>query len=146
MKLLSPAFSPGGRIPVKYSRSSHGSRPPLVITDQPPNSWLSLIISDPDAKTIWSHEVLTDIAPGNDIVSGTGIHGKNSWGHRKYEGPQPPTGRHHYIFDVIATDSPFSLGPNATREEIEAALKRGTPHEIARAKLVGTFAKEDEVE
>jgi phosphatidylethanolamine-binding protein (PEBP) family uncharacterized protein len=152
MKLASPAFSPGGQIPSMYSRTSHGSRPPLVITDQPPNSWLSLLVYDPDApdpespKLIWSHEVLINVAPGASLNddSGSGIHGKNSWQHRKYEGPQPPIGRHRYIFEVIATDEPFPLGPNATRKDIEAALKKGTPHEIARAELVGTFAKEDE--
>ena len=148
MKLVSPAFSSGGRIPSRYSRYSHGSRPPLSILGVPPSSWLSLLIYDPDAPNplaptcVWSHEILTDIAPGESLDSG-GIQGKNSWQHRKYEGPQPPFGRHRYVFDVIATNSPFALGPNATREDIEAALKRGEPHELARAKLVGTFAKED---
>jgi phosphatidylethanolamine-binding protein (PEBP) family uncharacterized protein len=63
----------------------------------------------------------------------------NDFGHRQYDGPQPPPGRsrHHYYFRLLALDVPaLKLPIRARAAEVVEAAK---PHILAEAEVVGTF-------
>lgn len=147
MRITSPAFAHGARIPKKYTKEGRDVSPPLVFSGVPAGTrQLALICDDPDAPRDepWVHWVLYRI-PGTarDIEedsSGGGVEGVNDFGDRGYGGPMPPPGHgvHHYHFRLHAVDAELSLAPGATKAELLQALEG---HVIATAELVGTFER-----
>ena len=118
MKIESPAFASGARIPERYSRFGDNISPPLVFTDTPPQAGsLALIVDDPDApdpkapRMTWVHWVLYDLPPSasklpeaaGGLPPGTKV-GLNDWEKAQYGGPCPPIGRHRYIHKLYALD------------------------------------------
>ncbi len=69
------------------------------------------------------------------------MRGKSTPGAEAYYGPCPPanTGRHHFLFTVIATDlAPDALPAGLTREELFAKLKG---HAKGDSTIVGRFGR-----
>jgi Raf kinase inhibitor-like YbhB/YbcL family protein len=112
MKLTSAAFAEGESIPKKYARRGEDQSPPLSWTEVPAGTKsLALVVDDPDApdpaapRCCWVHWVaynlpanihgLPEGASGSNMLGGK--EGLNDWKHEKYEGPQPPRGRHRYF-------------------------------------------------
>jgi Raf kinase inhibitor-like YbhB/YbcL family protein len=148
MRLTSKAFTDGGEIPRKYTREGEDVSPPLAWSDVPREAKsLALIVDDPDApdpaapKRTWVHWVLVDLATdANGLDEGIsrpprGEVGVNDWKLAQWEGPEPPIGRHRYVFKLYALDRPLGL-KRPTKAEVEQAM-RG--HVLAEAKLVGTY-------
>jgi len=153
MKVTSPAFSPSGPIPAKYTCEGLNLSPPLAWSDAPEGTKsFALIVDDPDApdpaapQRTWVHWVLADIpatethidegASPSGLPSGTRI-GKNDWGKPAYGGPCPPMGRHRYFHKVYALDAVIEL-TSFNKADLERAM-RG--HVLAQAELVGTYQK-----
>ena len=114
LTISSPAFAPGGPIPVAYTGEGRDASPPLAWSGVPAGAKsLVLIVDDPDApdpaapKRVWVHWVLYDLPPAvtglpeavADLPAGT-REGKNDWGRAGYGGPMPPVGRHRYFFKL----------------------------------------------
>jgi Raf kinase inhibitor-like YbhB/YbcL family protein len=59
---------------------------------------------------------------------------KNGKGQAGYAGPCPPSGRHHYHFQVYALDT--TLRPGMSRGGFLAAIKG---HVMAQGELIGTY-------
>ncbi len=152
MKLTSPAFSEGGRIPSKYTCDGQEISPPLKISEVPKGAkTLVLIMDDPDIPDfvkekfrieIWDHWIVWNI-PANtiEIAEGTnpkGILGKNTRGVTAYGGPCPPDREHRYFFKLYALDIELSLPKGSTKTEVEKAMKG---HILAEAKLTGKYAR-----
>ena len=119
---------------------------------QPAQS-LVLIVDDPDApdpkapKMTWVHWILYNIpADVSGLAEGVTAErlpdgtreGLNDWKRTGYGGPCPPIGRHRYFHKLYALDTVLQDMGNPTKAQLEAAM-RG--HVIARAQLVGTYAK-----
>jgi phosphatidylethanolamine-binding protein (PEBP) family uncharacterized protein len=52
MELSSPAFAPGGRLPIRFTADGEGISPPLIWVGVPDEAVsLALIVEDPDAPT-----------------------------------------------------------------------------------------------
>lgn len=147
MKITSNAFENGGEIPRKYGYKNGNASPPLKISDVPPNTKsLALIMDDPDAMgavgKIWVHWVVWNIDPSvnqiqeNEVPSGS-IQGKTDFGETAYGGPAPPDKEHTYIFKLYALDESLSIQNEATKAEVEEAMKN---HVIAETKLEGRYA------
>jgi Raf kinase inhibitor-like YbhB/YbcL family protein len=154
LSLSSPAFSPGGEIPVLFTCEGRDLSPALEWAGVPAEARsLALIVDDPDApdpkapKTTWVHWVLYDLPPSTSglaqgispraLPAGT-REGTNDWKRTGYGGPCPPIGRHRYFHKLYALDAVLPDLGVATKTDLEAAMKG---HVIAQAELTGTYQK-----
>ncbi len=64
--------------------------------------------------------------------------GRNDFGKRGYGGPCPPSGEHHYRFDLFALDRPLGLSGTPRITEIRAAMEG---HVLGQARLTGTYRR-----
>ena len=146
LKLTSPAFDFGERMPKKYGYKYGNSSPPLTIDGIPENTVsLALIMDDPDAMgavgKIWVHWVLWNIEPDTieikeNVIPSNSIEGETDFGEVGYGGPAPPDKEHTYIFKLYALDKKLDLKKGSTKKEVEEAMK---DHIITETKLEGTF-------
>jgi len=147
MKVTSPAFESGERVPQKHTGEADDVAPALEWVGAPEGTReFALICDDPDAPTPkpWVHWVLykiptdcTSLAEGNP---GRALEGKNDFGDTGYGGPMPPRGHgvHHYHFKLYALDAELDLKPGATKEQVLAAMKG---HILAQGELIGTYER-----
>lgn len=141
MELRSIAFNHNDPVPPKYRLVN----PPLDILGVPERTRsLALIMHDPDAVsgdyihwTVWDIDPTTTTILEDSAPTGA-TEGLTSAGMPGYVGPHPPqgSGRHHYIFELFALDSPLDLLP---RTEPETLLQKIAEHQIARATLTGVI-------
>src|SRR6266404_9434926 len=106
-KLRSPAFGPGGDIPVNYACDGSDMAPPLRWTDAPEGTkGFALTVDDVSSTSGLSlHWLLYGIPtmlrelqegiPRQDAVPGTGSQGLNDLDIVGYSGPCPPPGPAH---------------------------------------------------
>lgn len=62
--------------------------------------------------------------------------GRNDFDKTGYLGPCPPTSVHRYVFTLYALDSRLNLPAEATKDQLENALKG---HILARGQLIGRY-------
>ena len=149
--LTSTAFEEGKRIPTRYTCDGEDLSPPLSWKGIPEGTRsLTLVVEDPDApRGTFVHWVIYNIPPGlSGLPEGVPRQGKlengalqgvNDFGVIGYRGPCPPPGKpHRYSFILRALDTKLSLGPGATRAELEEAIKG---HVLGEAKLMGTYGR-----
>ena len=151
--IKSPAFTPNGSMPIKFTCEDDDVSPALEWSGVPERAKsLALIVDDPDApdpkapKMVYVHWVLYDIPPSSaglpEGVTSTRLptgtcEGKNDFGKLGYGGPCPPIGRHRYFFKLYALDAVLGdLGKGATKADVEKAMQG---HIVAQAELVGTY-------
>ena len=148
LKLISPVFDHGRRIPDEHARDGHNISPPLEWTGVPEGTRsFVLVVEDPDAPggSFW-HWAVYDI-PGDRItlhegedISGYGL-GVNDFGNRGYDGPQPTRdhGAHHYHFRLAALGTDhldgLDIAPRAA-----AVWDKARKSALDEAELVGTRA------
>jgi Raf kinase inhibitor-like YbhB/YbcL family protein len=154
LTVTSAAFGAGQPIPLKYS--DYGEKvSPALRWDGAPASTKSFVVlaEDPDAQAPkpflhWSLynlpasvTRLEEGTPGMPRLPelGGALQGRSSRGNTGYLGPRPPKGDppHHYHFQVLALDAPVTLDPNASRQQLLAAL---TGHVVAGGETIGVFA------
>ncbi len=148
-KLRSPAFGPGGEIPLKYTGDGADISPPLRWTDPPEGTKsFALTVDDRDDPSgIRGHWVLYGISgtirelpegvPRQDAVSGVGTQGLNDFGGVGYSGPRPPRGPAHlYFFRLYALDTTLALPPHRLKAEL---LKAMAGHIVTRVDLIGRY-------
>jgi Raf kinase inhibitor-like YbhB/YbcL family protein len=66
------------------------------------------------------------------------IQGLNGFGKSNYGSPCPPSGEHHYLFDLYALDNTLGMAGSKGREDFENAIKG---HVLAHARLTGLYGK-----
>ena len=146
MKISSPAFDDGKKIPARFSRDGDDRIPPLEIREVPRDAKsLVLIIDDPDAPGgTFTHCVAYDIETTTNLIDASLLPklaiGTNSFGQALYGGPQPPDREHRYFFRLYALDARLGLEGSPERDTVEAAMR---PHVMEEASLMGRFAPED---
>jgi hypothetical protein len=157
LTLTSPAFEDGSIIPAKFTQSvDKFVSPQLKWTNVPPNTVsFALIVHDPDVaidkKTgdvlHWlafnipgTATSLPEAVPADATLSDGTIQGKNRSGAVGFRGPGAPAvgPYHHYTFELFALDTKLTLGPDATRDEVLAAMNG---HILGKGVLVGRFHK-----
>ena len=110
----------------------------------------ALICDDPDAPVgTWVHWVIYAI-PGTASGLAEGVpsapslpdrsrQGTNSWKKIGYGGPCPPLGKaHRYIFKLYALSEMLTLGPGATKQQLQGAMDGLI---LGTAELVGRYAR-----
>ncbi|HXU77132.1 MAG TPA: YbhB/YbcL family Raf kinase inhibitor-like protein [Methylomirabilota bacterium] len=146
MKITSPVFKDGEKIPKEYTREGQDKSPPLHLEEVPERAKsLAVIVEDPDApKGTFIHWLVFNIDPRTrDIREGgapvMSTQGSNDWGEVQYGGPRPPSGEHRYFFKAVALDAFLPLARGASREALEQAM-RG--HVVEEAALMGRYARQ----
>jgi Raf kinase inhibitor-like YbhB/YbcL family protein len=147
MILTSSAFAEGGTIPARHARRGDNASPPLAWSGAPAETLsFALIVDDPDAPSgDWVHWIVynlpaatTDLPEGTTTLPGSAAQGKNGWGAAQYDGPQPPSGTHRYVFKLYALDVVLDLDPGANKAALLQAMEG---HVLARAQLIGKYTK-----
>ena len=145
MKIASPAFPDGGKIPVRYTADGENISPPLQVSGVPAGAKsLVLIVDDPDAPMgTWTHWLVWNLKPDLREIAEAGVQagavqGSNDFGKSAYGGPSPPSGVHRYYFKLYALDTQLDLPPATKRKKLDTAL-RG--HILATAIWMGRYAR-----
>lgn len=143
----STAFSGHTLMPARFSLDGGNTSPPIQWDEVPPGTAeVALVCEDPDAPGgTFTHWVVTGIpADVNSIAEGSlpaGVtEGRNDFGESGWGGPRPPVGDepHRYFFRLFAVDRRLDLGPDASAQDVHAAV-RG--HVLAKGTLVGLFGR-----
>ena len=148
IRVSSPDFAEGGRIPKRNASAPEGENvpPALSWSNVPPGAKeLALVCDDPDAPSPepWVHWVVYGIpasAAGLPLAAKGAVLGLSSWKAAGWGGPLPPEGdgTHHYRFTVYALDERLSLPPGTTKAHLLEAMER---HVLAQGTLVGTYSR-----
>jgi Raf kinase inhibitor-like YbhB/YbcL family protein len=145
LKISSPAFENGGKIPKEYTCDGKDVNPPLRIESVPSNAKsLALVFDDTDApRGTYVHWIVWNIDPGlkeireNSVPEGV-VQGMNDFKKRNYGGPCPPGRAHKYVFRIYALDTLLNPNPNSTKKDLEKAMEG---HIISRAQLTGSYKR-----
>jgi len=151
LQVTSTAFSPGEMIPKKFTCDGPDVSPELAWNDPPVGTEsFALIADDPDAPVgRWVHWVLYSlpastrklaegVATQEQLPSGA-RQGRNDFGKLGYGGPCPPPGKpHRYFFKLYALDAKPNLKADATKGDVERALKG---HILGQAELMGRYGR-----
>jgi Raf kinase inhibitor-like YbhB/YbcL family protein len=142
LTLTSPDFEDGGIIPNKYTQADPSPVSPKLEWKNVPMGTVSfvLLMHDPDAAlqkktddvTHWMAfnipGTATELAGGQTadakLADGT-IQIVNRGGKVGFMGPGAGAAGpyHHYTFELFALDTKLDLGPDATREQVIAAMQ-----------------------
>jgi Raf kinase inhibitor-like YbhB/YbcL family protein len=149
MKLSSPAFKNGEKIPSQYTCDGLNRNPPLFISEVPPEAEsLALIVEDPDVPAnvredgMWDHWLIFNMpADTREIKEGQepdGIHGRGTSGDLKYFGPCPPDGEHRYFFKLFALDTRLTLFEGVSKGRMQEAMDG---HIVGSTELMGLYER-----
>jgi Raf kinase inhibitor-like YbhB/YbcL family protein len=154
LALSSPDFEDGAVIPNKYTQADPNPVSPKLEWKNVPAGTQSfvLLIHDPDVAlqkksddvTHWMAfnipGTATELAGGQSaepkLADGT-VQITNTGRKVGFMGPGAPPGTyHHYTFELYALDTKLDLGPDATRDQVVAAMQG---HILGKGVLVGRF-------
>jgi hypothetical protein len=157
LALSSPAFEDGSIIPPKFTQSvDMWVSPQLKWTNVPANTVSFVLIAhDPDValdKKVgdvlhWmafnipgTATSLPEGVPTTATLPDGTVQAKNRRGAVGYLGPGAPAvgPYHHYTFELFALDTKLTLGADATRADVLAAIDG---HILGKGVLVGRFHK-----
>ncbi len=149
LRITSPAFKGGARIPLKYTCEGINVSPPLQWNQMSGEvKSVVLIADDPDAPSkTWAHWVLYNLDPQinqldedfSNSVRGGALKGRNDFGNVGYGGPCPPANQvHRYYFRLYALDKRLDVEPGATRDQVLKAMSGSI---LGQTELIGTYSR-----
>jgi hypothetical protein len=154
--LGSAAFEDGEALDPSFTADEEDAVAPPLEWSAPPAGTreLALIVEDPDAPQSahapepFCHWLVWGLAPQRGKLLEGEVPprvGKNAFGNSEWLLPDPPTGHgpHDFVFQLFALDSPVTLMPGATRDDLIEAMQG---HVIAVALLTATYVRGDEEE
>jgi Raf kinase inhibitor-like YbhB/YbcL family protein len=157
LRLVSPAFANGARLPERFTADGEGFSPPLFWTGVPEGTErLALIVEDPDAPAPQPlvHALVWDLPPEGDLKEGAiradggggadgSDVGRNSFFGEGWLPPDPPTGHglHHYAFQLFALAPGPDVGDTPGRGAIVKAMSGRV---LAAGLLTGTYSRGEE--
>jgi Raf kinase inhibitor-like YbhB/YbcL family protein len=145
VRVTSPAFSEGDRLPSRFTCDGDGEAPPLAWDGGPPQpaSW-AVVVDDPDAPGgTFVHWVVLDVPAGvRELARGRlpngSVQARTSGGEPGYTPACPPRGEHRYRFTVYALGRPTGLAGDVG---LDAALAAVSARATARGVLVATYSR-----
>lgn len=145
MRIMSPAFGNGQRIPPQYTCDGDDVNPELRFDGVPKETVsLALLVDDPDSPSgNWLHWSVWNIDPSvrtiaEDSVPNNAREGETDFSEVGYGGPCPSYGEHEYRFTIYALSASLDVAEGAQRHVLEAAMK---PFILASASLVGRYQR-----
>jgi Raf kinase inhibitor-like YbhB/YbcL family protein len=146
LTLTSSAFTDDQPIPVEFTCDGQNTSPPLAWSGVPDTTeQLAIIVDDPDAPSgTFVHWVIWGINPDDgSLATGqvppSATEGNNGAGSSGYIGPCPPSGVHHYEFNLFALSAAPDVEAGANAEQLRDAIADIT---LAEAQLVGTYTRQ----
>lgn len=158
MRLQSPAFESGDKIPLKYTGEGQDVSPPLHWDDPPTEAAaFALLVEDPDAPqpepfVHWiaynipgTQRELPERLPRESRLETQGgmWQGVNSFPEDNvgYRGPYPPVdhGRHRYRFHLYALRRPLQVDGRIDKRHFIQALQQADV--VDEAELLGTYER-----
>ncbi len=148
MRIESPAFRDGERIPERYTCEGADVSPPLAFSvDLPAARSLALVVDDPDAPGgTWVHWLVYNLpaltvalpeAVAAAALPGKARFGTNSWRRVGWGGPCPPSGTHRYRFTLHALDAELPDMREAAHDELARAM---AGHVLGQTVLVAAYS------
>jgi Raf kinase inhibitor-like YbhB/YbcL family protein len=147
--LTSPSFTDGQPIPSKHAYTDcrgDNSSPELAWSGAPAETQsFALIVDDPDAPgKPWLHWLMlfpATVSSLPELAEGQKFqfpHAQlaNDFGNKKYDGPCPPSGTHHYYFTLYALNSDIIASATTKRTDFFNFVRQ---HTIGKAVLMGTY-------
>jgi Raf kinase inhibitor-like YbhB/YbcL family protein len=145
MRIMSPAFEDGGRVPSKYTCDGDDVNPELRFSEVPGDSAsLVVIIDDPKSPSgNWLHWSVWNIDPRfhvveEDCVPKGAIEGETDFSEIGYGGPCPSYGEHEYRFMVLALDVVLDLPRGTQRHVLDRAMEG---HILASATMQAKYQR-----
>jgi putative phosphoribosyl transferase len=149
--MLTPVdFANGQGLSPQFTCDGPGTSPGLSWSNVPPGTQsFALVVHDPDAPSgDFAHWIVYDIpanttgipegaASKGELPAGA-VEGTNGRGSKGWTPPCPPSGTHHYRFELYALDMRLPAMETATEPALFAAM-RG--HVLDRAQVVATYEK-----
>jgi len=146
----SDAFVAGGQIALRNAGVGQNLSPSLRWTRVAGAQTYALVVQDSDSPgpkplvhwLLWNvpgdaTSLAEGVAPQPTLVIPDGAHqGANDAGSVGYSGPAPPSGVHHYHFQLFALDAPLPLAGGGNLDALLAAMKG---HVLASGELIGTY-------
>ncbi len=152
MKIESPAFADGERIPERHSAYGENRSPELRWGGAPADTKsFAISVDDPDAPGAepFVHWLIYNIPSSmSSLPEGLptaaklpemgALQGRNSAGSVGYFGPRPPKTHppHHYHFRIVALDGVLPLDAGVERQQLSRAMEG---HTLAEAETVGVY-------
>jgi Raf kinase inhibitor-like YbhB/YbcL family protein len=144
-RITSSAFADDAAIPKQYTCQGASTSPPLSWSGVPSGAaQLALVVIDPDAPGgSFVHWTMWGIAPAPasidaGVVPAGAVQGRNGAGRTGYTGPCPPSGTHHYHFQLFALRAAPTATATSAPAVAVAAIERAA---TARTELVGTYTR-----
>ncbi|MCZ7536590.1 MAG: YbhB/YbcL family Raf kinase inhibitor-like protein [Acidimicrobiia bacterium] len=145
LAISSRAFGDGEPIPERYTCDGDDLSPPLSWSGAPGGTaQLALVVDDPDAPGgTFTHWVVWGIDPADgDLGAGEvpagAVQGTSDFGETAYGGPCPPSGTHHYRFELLALSAGPSVEAGVGAEELRGAVEGKI---VGGAVLTGTYGR-----
>ena len=143
LRLSTPAFIDGSRLPPRYTCDGAGEEPPMQAGTMPASTReLVLIVSDPDAPGgAFVHVTRFGLRPrGDGSVDHGGEEGRNSAGDVGWTPPCPPKGDgpHRYVWTVYAVRQPTGLDRGAEPEEVADTVSDGV---LAKGTITARYGR-----
>ncbi len=145
MRISSPEFKNGDRIPPQFTCDGDDVNPELRIDAVPAAAKsLVLIVDDPDSPSgNWLHWSVWNISPDTRVIKEDSVpagarEGETDFSEVGYGGPCPSYGEHVYRFGVYALDKELDVLPESTRPVLEKAFEG---HILSSAFLTGRYQR-----
>ncbi len=145
MRITSPAFRNGDRIPPEFTCDGDDVNPELHFDAVPAAAKsLVLIVDDPNSPSgNWLHWSLWNISPDVKVIETDDLphgarEGETDFSEIGYGGPCPGYGEHMYRFAIYALDTMLEVSHGAPRHILEAAMQG---HVISSAFLTGRYQR-----
>lgn len=153
IQILSTAFKNGHNIPSRHTCDGKNISPQISWGELSDGAVsIALIMDDPDAPSgTFVHWVIYNIPADlrelpegiqkNDKLSDGTMQGVSDFGGAGigYWGPCPPPGKfHHYYFKVYVLDAKLDLAPQASKKQLEEAMKG---HILAKGEIMGKYGR-----
>lgn len=145
MRVASPEFRDGARMPRRFTCDGADESPPLAFLEVPSEAReLALIVEDPDADRFVHWTVVqippeTGLMPDDRVPPGS-VELENGFGERGWGGPCPPEGEdpHRYVFALYALSRPLEIGADASPDEVRRAIAEVA---IGRGRLTARYGR-----
>jgi Raf kinase inhibitor-like YbhB/YbcL family protein len=145
MRITSPAFKNGDRIPPQFTCDGDDVNPELRIDAVPAaTKSLALLVDDPDSPSgNWLHWSVWNISPDTRVIKEDDVpqgarEGETDFSEVEYGGPCPSYGEHVYRFGIYALDIVLETPAGASRPTLEKALEG---HILSSAFLTGRYQR-----
>jgi Raf kinase inhibitor-like YbhB/YbcL family protein len=144
LTVTSRTFANNELIPASFTCQGIDASPVLKYSKVPKSGKdLALLMTDPDAPGgTFVHWVAWHLPKGGlaeQTVPAQVIQGTNTFGEQAYAGPCPPAGpAHRYVFTVYAVSKRIELAPDASADELRAAMKGKI---VAEGKITGKYQR-----